>query len=111
MTFGLMLATVLLITHVKKQRNRSAKNEINAFKSQQVQFQNHRNCSLSTAQTFGHFNSYSFKFNSGIRNHVHNRCSVKQPYCEHDYVPQGVEEVHSECRIVPESYDRGNNTL
>ena len=25
--------------------------------------------------------------------------------------PQGVEEVHSECRIVPESYDRGNNTL
>ena len=45
-----------------------AKNEINALKSQQVQFQNHRNCSLSTAQTFGHFNSYSFKFNSEIRN-------------------------------------------
>ena len=25
--------------------------------------------------------------------------------------PQGVEKVHSECRIVSESYDRGNNTL
>ena len=73
MTFGLMLVTVLLITHVKKQRNRMCQNEINAFKSQQVQFQNHRNCSLSTAQTFGHFNSYSFKFNSGIR--VHNSYS------------------------------------
>ena len=36
-------------------------------KSQQVQFQNHRTCSLSTVQTFEHFNSYSFKFNSGVR--------------------------------------------
>ena len=25
--------------------------------------------------------------------------------------PQGVEKVHSECRIVAESYDRGNNNL
>ena len=25
--------------------------------------------------------------------------------------PQGVEKVHSECRIHSESYDRGNNTL
>ena len=25
--------------------------------------------------------------------------------------PKGVEKVHSECRIVSESYDRGNNTL
>ena len=25
--------------------------------------------------------------------------------------PQGVEKVHAECRIVYESYDRGNNTL
>ena len=25
--------------------------------------------------------------------------------------PQGVEKVHSECRIDSESYDRGNNTL
>ena len=37
MIFGLMLATVLLITHVKK-KIESAKNEINAFKSQQVLF-------------------------------------------------------------------------
>ena len=68
--------------HYPRQKNKEiecAKNEINALKSQQVQFQNHRNCSLSTAQTFGHFNSYSFKFNSGIRN---------QTYCEHDYVPR-----------------------
>ena len=41
---------------------------------------------LSTAETFGHFNSYSFKFNSGIRNHVHNRFDVKQTYCDNDYV-------------------------
>ena len=34
-----MLATVLLITHVKNKEIESAKNEINAFKSQQVQFQ------------------------------------------------------------------------
>ena len=81
MSFGLMLATVLHITHVKNKEIECAKNEIDAFKSQQVKFQNHRNCSLSTAQTFGHFNSYSFKFNSGIRNHVHNRFAVNMfPY-------------------------------
>ena len=57
-------------------------NEINAFKSQQVQFQNHRTCSLSTVQTFEHFNSYSFKFNSGVRNHVHNTFALQQTYCE-----------------------------
>ena len=45
-------------------------------------FKNHRNCSLSTAQTFGHFNSYSFKFNSRVRNHVHNRFALQQTYCE-----------------------------
>ena len=72
----------------KTKKSQVPKNEINAFKSQQVQFQNHRNCSLSTTQTFGHFNSYSFKFNSGIRNHCHNRFAVKQTYCEHDYVPR-----------------------
>ena len=56
MTFGLLLATFLLITHVKKQRNRMCQKWVrSAFKSQQVQFQNHRNCSLSTAQTFGHY--------------------------------------------------------
>ena len=65
----------------KKKEIECAKNEINALKSQ-VQFQNHRNCYLSTAQTFGHFNSYSFKFNSGIRN------QLQQTYCEHDYLPR-----------------------
>ena len=34
---------------------------------------------LSTAQTFGHFNSYSFKFNSGVRNHVYNRLLYRKP--------------------------------
>ena len=74
--------------HYPRQKNKeieSAKNEINAFKSQQVQFKNHRNCSLSTAQTFGHLNSYSFKFNCGVRNHVHNRFALQKTYCEHDY--------------------------
>ena len=37
--------------HVKNKEIECAKNEINAFKSQQVQFQNHRTCSLSTVQT------------------------------------------------------------
>ena len=37
--FRLMLATVLLITHVSKNKEiECAKNEINAFKSQEVQF-------------------------------------------------------------------------
>ena len=52
----------------KTKKSNVPKNLINAFKSQQVQFQNHRTCSLSTVQTFEHFNSYSFKFNSGVRN-------------------------------------------
>ena len=77
MIFGLMLAIQSSSLPTSKNKEiECAKNEINAFKSQQVQFQNHRNCSLSTAQTFGHFSSYSFKFNSGIRNHVHNRFAV-----------------------------------
>ena len=53
MIFGLMLATVLLTS--KNKEIECAKTEINAFKSQQVQFQNHRNCSLSTAQTLWTF--------------------------------------------------------
>ena len=68
--FGLMLATVLLITHVKKQRIESAKNEINAFKSQQVLFLKSQKLLPFHRADFGHFNSYSFKFNSEIRNHV-----------------------------------------
>ena len=71
--------------HYPRKKNKEiecAKNEITAFISQQVQFQNHRNCSLSTAQTFEHFNSYSFKFNSGVRNHVHNTFALQQTYCE-----------------------------
>ena len=62
----------------KNKEIKCAKNEINAFKSQQVQFQNHRTCSLSTVQTFEHFNSYSFKFNSGVCNHVHNTFALQQ---------------------------------
>ena len=66
-----MLATVLLITHVKKQRNRIAKNEINAFKSQQVIFLKSQKLLPFHRTDFGHFNSYSFEFNSTPT--VHNR--------------------------------------
>ena len=59
MIFGLMLATVLLITHVKKQRIESAKNEINAFKSQQVLFLKSQKLLPFHRADFGHFNSYS----------------------------------------------------
>ena len=84
MIFGLMLATVQSssLPTSKNKEIECGKNEINAFKSQQVQFKNHRTCSLSTVQTFEHFNSYSFKFNSGVRNHVHNTFALQQTYCE-----------------------------
>ena len=73
MILGLVLATVLLITHVKKHSLESAKNEINAFKSQQVQFQKSQKLLHFQRTDFGHFNSYSFKFNSGIRKPIVNR--------------------------------------
>ena len=58
----------------QKTKIECAKNEINALKSQQVQIQNHRNCSLSTAQTFGQ--KVFIQIDSGIRN---------QLQCEHTY--------------------------
>ena len=83
MIFGLMLATVLLITHVQKQRNRICQKldkcpQITASpisKSQKL-LPFHR----TDFRTFQY--SYSFKFNSGIRN------QLQQTYCEHDYVPR-----------------------
>ena len=65
-----MLATVLLITHVKNKEIESAKNLINAFKSQEVLFFLSQKLLPFHCADFGHFNSYSFKFNSEIRNHV-----------------------------------------
>ena len=56
----------------QKQRNRNCQNEINAFKSQQVLFLKSQKLLPFHRTDFGHFNSYSFKFNS-LRNHVHNR--------------------------------------
>ena len=43
-----------------------AKNEKNVFKAQQVQFQKSRKLPDFLVRVFGQFNSYSFKFNSGI---------------------------------------------
>ena len=51
--------------HYPRQKNKEieiAKNEINAFKSQQVLFL--KSQKLLHRTDFGHFNSYSFKFNS-----------------------------------------------
>ena len=71
--FGLMLATVLLITHVKKQRNRKCQKGDKYLQSQQVQFQKSHKLLQFHRTNFGHFNSYSFKFNSGIRKPIVNR--------------------------------------
>ena len=73
MIFRLVLATVLLITHVKKQWNRKCQKWDNAFKSQQVQFQKSQKPLHFQRTDFGHFNSYSFKFNSWIRKPIVNR--------------------------------------
>ena len=56
MIFGLMLATVLLITHVKKQRNRNCRKWDKCLQITTSPFseKNHRTCSLSTVQTFEH---------------------------------------------------------
>ena len=71
MIFGIMLATVL-ITHARqKTRNRNCRNEINAFKSQQVLFLKSQKMLPFHRTDFGHFNSYSFEFNSTST--VHNR--------------------------------------
>ena len=43
-----------------------AKNEKIVFKAQQVQFQKSRKLPDFLVRVFGQFNSYSFKFNSGI---------------------------------------------
>ena len=43
-----------------------AKNEKNVFKRQQVQFQKSHKMPHFLLAVFGQFNSYSFKFNSGI---------------------------------------------
>ena len=48
-----------------------AENEINAFKSQQVLFLKSQKMLPFHRTDFGHFNSYSFKFNSTST--VHNR--------------------------------------
>ena len=67
MIFGLMLATVLLITHVKKQTNRMCQKWDKCLQITTSPISKSQKLLLSTAQTFGHFNIYSFKFNSGIR--------------------------------------------
>ena len=76
MIFGLMLTTVLLITHVKKQRNRKCKKWDKCLqittspisKSQKaLPFPPHRLSDIS------------------ISIHVHNRFALQQTYCEHDY--------------------------
>ena len=57
--FRLVLATVLLITTSKNNEIESAKNEINAFKSQQVQCQKSQkdaSADFQASQIFGHFN-------------------------------------------------------
>ena len=56
----------------KNKEIESGKNEINAFKSQQVQFQKSQKLLPFHRTDFGHFNSYSFKFNSGIRKRIVN---------------------------------------
>ena len=48
-----------------------AENEINAFKSQVLFLKSQKNASPFHRTDFGHFNSYSFKFNSTST--VHNR--------------------------------------
>ena len=72
--------------HYARQKNKEiecAKNEINAFKSQQVQISKSQNLlPFHRADCFEHFNSYSFKFNSGVRNHVQNTFALQQTYCE-----------------------------
>ena len=68
MIFGLMLATVLLITHVKKLRNRMCQKWDKCLQITTSPISKSQKLFLSTAQTFGHFNSYSFKFNSGSAN-------------------------------------------
>ena len=56
----------------KTKKSKVPKNEINAFKSQQVQFQKSQKLLHFQRTDFGHFNSYSFKFNSGIRKTIVN---------------------------------------
>ena len=75
MIFGLVVATVQSssLPTSKNKEIESAKNEINAFKSQQVQFQKSQKLLHFQRTDFGHFNSYSFKFNSGIRKPIVNR--------------------------------------
>ena len=86
MIFGLMLATVLLITHVKKQKNRMCQKWDKCLQittspiskwQKLLPFHPHRLSDISIAI---HSNS--------IAGSVHNRFAVKQTYCEHDYVPR-----------------------
>ena len=51
--------------HQKTKKSKLPKIRKMPSKLNKSNFKNHRNCSLSTAQTFGHFISYSFKFNNG----------------------------------------------
>ena len=50
----------------KNKEIEQAKNEKNVYKSQQVQFQKLHKMQAFHLEVFGHFNSYWFKFNSGI---------------------------------------------
>ena len=53
--------------HYPRQKNKEieiAENEINAFKSQQVLFLKSQKVLPFHSTDFGHFNSYSFEFNS-----------------------------------------------
>ena len=72
--------------HNPRQKNKeikSAKNEINAFKSQQVQFKKSQKL-----LPFHRTDFRTFQYSNSIAGSVHNRFTVKQTYYEHDYVPR-----------------------
>ena len=81
-----MLATVLLITHVKKQRNRICQKW---DKCLQITTR-----PISKSQKLLPFHRTDFSdisiaiYSNSIAGSVHNRFAVKQTYCEHDYVPR-----------------------
>ena len=83
MIFGLMLATVLLITHIKKQRNRKSQKWDKCLQITTSPVSKITETAPFPPRRLS--NSYSFKYNSRVRNHVHNRFALQQNYCEHDY--------------------------
>ena len=71
-TFGLVLATVLLITHVKKQRNRKCQKWDKCLQITTSPISKITETAPFPPHRLGYFNSYSFKFNSGIRKPIVN---------------------------------------